>query len=622
MLSSSSRRCSLRSLAASVPTRHCLRAASRAAQILIASGSPAQATSTSAVASGSAAARSGPTTRENRASASLSSSTLRSTNRVLTRSGVRFLVVTQDGARRAAGQQLADLGRVPGVVEQDEHPAAGQPGPVERCPLVVVGRDLVPFQAEIAQEPGQHLARLGRLGARPEQVNVELAIGELRADLVGGVHRERGLAQPACAVHHRDRHRAGIAGRVRAEQQRAQLLDRRLAAGEVPDVGRELTGARNDRPRPAEQDPARPAGPGRRPRADPSRRWCRSRSSRRIGPRRGRRRRPRQCRHRGVRAGRGGLAERAAASGGVVARPASAPLVPEPAPSAGPGPRGTAVGRRARPVDVGDRGRGRRRRVRRQQLRVQPLELASGLDAELLGDRPARQRVRLKRLRPPSGLVERPHQQRPQPLPHRVVPDQAAQLRHHLGRPAAGEVRLDAQLGRVEPELGRPLGGGDERRRHRDIGQQRPAPQPERLAEQLGRAVLAPGRQLRPALADERLEHLNVNVVRRHPQQVAGRPADEDPSLGVADDLLAQPVHVDADHVVGRARRAFAPQLEDQALGRHELAGPHQQAGQQQPPLGGADRRPAVWALHLEVPQDAKAHQAGPSERTLSSASG
>ena len=37
-----------------------LRAASRAAQILIASGSPAQATSTSAVASGSAAARSSP----------------------------------------------------------------------------------------------------------------------------------------------------------------------------------------------------------------------------------------------------------------------------------------------------------------------------------------------------------------------------------------------------------------------------------------------------------------------------------------------------------------------------------------------------------------------------------
>ncbi len=94
MLSSSRRRCSLRSLAASVAIRHCLRAASRAAQILIASGKPAQATSTSAVASGSAAARSGPTTVENRASASASSSTLRSTNRVLTRSGVRFLVVT------------------------------------------------------------------------------------------------------------------------------------------------------------------------------------------------------------------------------------------------------------------------------------------------------------------------------------------------------------------------------------------------------------------------------------------------------------------------------------------------------------------------------------------------
>ena len=47
------------------------------------------------MASGSAAARSSPTIREKSASASVSSSTLRSTNRVLTRSGVRFLVVTR-----------------------------------------------------------------------------------------------------------------------------------------------------------------------------------------------------------------------------------------------------------------------------------------------------------------------------------------------------------------------------------------------------------------------------------------------------------------------------------------------------------------------------------------------
>ena len=202
-----------------------------------------------------------------------------------------------------------------------------------------------------------------------------------------------------------------------------------------------------------------------------------------------------------ARASRGRLTRRAR---GVSRRSRSGRRLPRSCPGSHR-PRRTGTGRSGgRAPRPGRRrrrpGRGRRRRIRRQQLRVQPLQLAPGLHAELLGDRPARQGVRLERLGPASRLVEGPHQQRPEPLPHGMVPHQAAQLRHHLGRPAAGEVRLDAQLGRVEPELGRPLGGGDERRGPRDIGQQRPAPQPERLAEQLGGAVRSAGRQLGPAL--------------------------------------------------------------------------------------------------------------------------
>ena len=71
-----------------------LRVASRAAQILMASGRPAQASSSSAVALGSAAARSSPTTLMNSFSASSSSSTLRSTSLVLARSGSRRVVTS------------------------------------------------------------------------------------------------------------------------------------------------------------------------------------------------------------------------------------------------------------------------------------------------------------------------------------------------------------------------------------------------------------------------------------------------------------------------------------------------------------------------------------------------
>ena len=78
----------------------------------------------------------------------------------------------QDRARRAARQQLADLGRVPGVVEQDEHPAAGQPGPVQRRPLVVVRRDLVARRRRgragtgRAPRPARQAARSPRAGRR------------------------------------------------------------------------------------------------------------------------------------------------------------------------------------------------------------------------------------------------------------------------------------------------------------------------------------------------------------------------------------------------------------------------------------------------------------------------
>ena len=57
---SSSLRCTSRSRAAMAAMVQPLRVASRAAQILMASGSPAQASSSSAVASGSAAARAPP----------------------------------------------------------------------------------------------------------------------------------------------------------------------------------------------------------------------------------------------------------------------------------------------------------------------------------------------------------------------------------------------------------------------------------------------------------------------------------------------------------------------------------------------------------------------------------
>ncbi len=94
VFSSSSRRRSSESRLARLRTVQPPRAASRAPAILMASGSPAHAVSTSSVASGSASARARPMMLANRSRASAESSTSRSMNRLPARSGMRFRVVT------------------------------------------------------------------------------------------------------------------------------------------------------------------------------------------------------------------------------------------------------------------------------------------------------------------------------------------------------------------------------------------------------------------------------------------------------------------------------------------------------------------------------------------------
>jgi len=210
----------------------------------------------------------------------------------------------------------------------------------------------------------------------------------------------------------------------------------------------------------------------------------------------------------------------------------------------------------------------------------------------------------------PARLVERADEQRPEPFTQRVLRHQTTQFRHDRGRATAGDVRLDAQLDSGEPQLGRLVGLSAEQRGLRDVGEQRPAPEPECLGEQCGGSLRVGGAERAPAVGDERLELVDVQVSTRDAQLVAGCTVNEQPALNVADDL-AQPVHVDADHVVGRARRVVPPHLGDQGLGRDDLAGAHQQGGKQRPPFGGADSRPAIRGQHLERPQDAITHQAG-----------
>ncbi len=110
------------------------------------------------------------------------------------------------------GSSEPDLRRVPGVVQHDQDPPVSQLGPVQGGALLRADRDLAGLDAEVPQHPGQHVLGQRRLLASPAQADVELAAGEVTAQLVRGMHGQGGLAESGGACHHGDGHSRGVIG--------------------------------------------------------------------------------------------------------------------------------------------------------------------------------------------------------------------------------------------------------------------------------------------------------------------------------------------------------------------------------------------------------------------------
>jgi hypothetical protein len=126
---------------------------------------------------------------------------------------------------------------------------------------------------------------------------------------------------------------------------------------------------------------------------------------------------------------------------------------------------------------------------------VQAAELGSWLDPDLLHERVTGVAIRLQRGGLPATAVQREHPLPVEPLAQRVDLDQRVQARCDLGMPSRGQVGLDGQLRRLDPQLLEPA---DRRRRERLVGDVReggPAPQRERVA----RGVAGRTDGLRPA---------------------------------------------------------------------------------------------------------------------------
>ncbi len=253
----------------------------------------------------------------------------------------------QGRAALRAGQQGPDLGRVMGVVEQDEDAAPVEGGTVERGPLVQGVRDRGVRGAQRAQERAEDGLGFGGRGARPLEVHVQLAVREVRTCPVGDVDREGRLADAADAGQRGDRHD----GPLGSHQPVAQLAYERGAPREVRDGGGELGRADRD------------------------------------------------------------------------------------------GGRGRFVGRAGQLL------------VRPQDPLLELGQFGAGVDAQFLGEQPARVGVHRECLRLPAAAVEGDHQQFAQALAQRLRGGERGQLGNRLRVAAELQVEVEPGLGELEAPL-------------------------------------------------------------------------------------------------------------------------------------------------------------------------
>ncbi len=249
------------------------------------------------------------------------------------------------------------------------------------------------------------------------------------------------------------------------------------------------------------------------------------------------------------------------------------------------------------------RGRpGRRRRERLVLLEDRPLEpaqLLTGLEPELLVEQPAAGLIDGERVRLAPAPVEGDHQLAAEALPQRMPADEPLQLRDELGVPAELEIGVDALL-----ECGNALlfeaGALGARERCVELGERRPAPERERLAEHIRRL----GRRLVPRPCDGGLEAIEIELALAHPNQVAAGLGDD----RVAAERLAELRDVHLNRGRGGLGRLLAPELVDQALTRDGLVRVQEQKAEEAALLGACDLEAVAVVLDLEGAEDPEVH--------------
>ena len=234
------------------------------------------------------------------------------------------------------------------------------------------------------------------------------------------------------------------------------------------------------------------------------------------------------------------------------------------------------------------------------------LELAHprrGLEPQLLRQRGAVLAVAGQRVGLPARPIEREHQLAAQALAQRMAAREPLELPDELVVAPEREVGIDAVLERDAVTLLQ-MRALDERERLGELRQRRTPPERERRAQPRRRRRRVARVQRGAPLGAQALEAHEVQRLRRQRERIARRARPQRPG----GQRLAQPRHVDVDHLHGRLRDVLAPQVVHQALHRHRAVGVQRQPRQQRARLAPAESQRRVRVDDLERAQHAEVH--------------
>jgi len=217
-----------------------------------------------------------------------------------------------------------------------------------------------------------------------------------------------------------------------------------------------------------------------------------------------------------------------------------------------------------------------------------------------------RTRVDLQRVCLAPAAIQREHELRGEALAPRMRGDERLQLADQPAVLAEPQLGIDSRLERSKAQLLQPPDLSQRELLVRDVRQRPAAPHPERLAQDLPRALRVTGLQRAAPLLGARLEDIGIDVARRDLEQVA--PSDGPQHGTTIDEVSVERSAQSHDRHLQALERPLRPEVSpqrvDQLVAGHRAIGVEQQQRQERNLTRSPDRDPALTVTEPNRAED------------------